>query len=573
MNGDVIKNVNHAKYNSLAIGDDFGDYLFSKTLESTSYYFLTIYDQTGTKVIKEIALNGVNTACGDYQTTFFYKYGSVASFDGDMYEIASPDAYFNQNSYFIKGAITGKVTTTNNNPIICTKDKNIANLLNNNPYVRIQKMITGDNDGYDTIIGAPSQPLKDGVIRESSEIGDQNLDFCNARAPRSSIGFTSNGDIIIAAIDGRQTNMSGATLREEAALMKELGCVDCFNFDGGGSTELVIATNNDFTYLNSPSETYRKVSNAILIVQPDVTVKLNCEVTSNTSCKANIQINNNDHEIIETYLVVNGETMTFEGSETTIDNLLEKVPNYVQVGVKYVVDGKECDRIFATKRVCTSEITGPAPIVRTKPTNFDVQFIETQEGFDVKVTYDDPFETMRKLYVCYDGEKKLASSKNDGKILSISSLDAKTYTFEIKYQYTLNNVKMLDETLEEKYTYTFQPKTISLSDTTVKKQGSSYTITPSLELNGCTIEELKVIVNGKEYVSNNNENIENVPMKNNDNYTIFVSYSYMVDDTKIIRNISFSNQFTGGCALGVVNVLYTLIPLALVVVMRKRYYL
>ena len=57
---------------------------------------------------------------------------------------------------------------------------------------------------------------------------------------RTAVGRTEDGRIIFFICDGRVASSGGATLTELAAIMKGLGCTDAVNFDGGGSTGMVI---------------------------------------------------------------------------------------------------------------------------------------------------------------------------------------------------------------------------------------------------------------------------------------------------------------------------------------------
>lgn len=61
------------------------------------------------------------------------------------------------------------------------------------------------------------------------------------RAPRSAVGYTHTGEILLLTIDGRQPKHSaGASLRELARLMIRLGATEAINLDGGGSTTMVV---------------------------------------------------------------------------------------------------------------------------------------------------------------------------------------------------------------------------------------------------------------------------------------------------------------------------------------------
>jgi len=59
------------------------------------------------------------------------------------------------------------------------------------------------------------------------------------RAPRTMIGWTASGDVLMVTADGRG-NAAGLTVVEAADLMRALGAVYALNLDGGGSTTFVL---------------------------------------------------------------------------------------------------------------------------------------------------------------------------------------------------------------------------------------------------------------------------------------------------------------------------------------------
>ena len=88
-------------------------------------------------------------------------------------------------------------------------------------------------------------------------------------APRTAVGLTESGDIILYTIDGRQTGYSyGVQLKTLAARMKELGCVEAVNLDGGGSTSIVakLPGEDGLVLMNKPSDgSQRAVSTSIFL--------------------------------------------------------------------------------------------------------------------------------------------------------------------------------------------------------------------------------------------------------------------------------------------------------------------
>ncbi len=83
------------------------------------------------------------------------------------------------------------------------------------------------------------------------------------RHPRSAVGQTADGRILLVAVDGRQSGYSvGMTTFEMAQTLVRLGAVRGMQLDGGGSTTLAF----DGKILNRPSDkTERPISNALML--------------------------------------------------------------------------------------------------------------------------------------------------------------------------------------------------------------------------------------------------------------------------------------------------------------------
>jgi len=82
------------------------------------------------------------------------------------------------------------------------------------------------------------------------------------REPRSAVGVTKDGKMLLVTVDGRQKNVSvGMTLNELAYLMQKLGAVDAMNLDGGSSTQMSIYGKT----VNHPSSGNVGVSNSLII--------------------------------------------------------------------------------------------------------------------------------------------------------------------------------------------------------------------------------------------------------------------------------------------------------------------
>ncbi len=122
--------------------------------------------------------------------------------------------------------------------------------------------------------------------------------FTAGANPRTAIGIRNDGSILLYTIDGRQKGYSyGVQLKTLASRLKELGCVDAINLDGGGSTSYIIQFpgENITKLINKPSDgKLRSVSNFIFLKnnqKPTGTLggitiyPLNVGITVNSSVK------------------------------------------------------------------------------------------------------------------------------------------------------------------------------------------------------------------------------------------------------------------------------------------------
>ena len=83
------------------------------------------------------------------------------------------------------------------------------------------------------------------------------------REPRSAVGITQSGKMLLVAVDGRQANSVGMTLTELAQLMRDLGATQAMNLDGGSSTQMAVHGK----IVNVPSAGQIGVSNSLVVRQ------------------------------------------------------------------------------------------------------------------------------------------------------------------------------------------------------------------------------------------------------------------------------------------------------------------
>src|SRR5262245_54676917 len=103
---------------------------------------------------------------------------------------------------------------------------------------------------------AADAPVVEGTISRNAE----------ARHPRSSIGFSRDSTtLFLVTGDGRQEKSVGMTLVELASMMLRLGAWNAMNFDGGGSTTMVV--NGAQVNVSSDPAGEREVGSTFVVVR------------------------------------------------------------------------------------------------------------------------------------------------------------------------------------------------------------------------------------------------------------------------------------------------------------------
>lgn len=100
------------------------------------------------------------------------------------------------------------------------------------------------------VVGGGPMLLEKGKINVRSREEAMAPDIAYGRAPRTGIGVKADGTIILMVVDGRSQYSAGMSLKEFAQYLKRFGAVSAVNFDGGGSSEMVL----DGIIMNRPSD-------------------------------------------------------------------------------------------------------------------------------------------------------------------------------------------------------------------------------------------------------------------------------------------------------------------------------
>lgn len=233
---------------------------------------------TGTKV----TISGVNRDCGPGENVLWLPSG------GSLAKCAKPGAavIFRAMSHPFDAAIpsdavyvevkrqTKEVAIPSDGAVLFVKDQRAESLLTEIASGGIWKFSVQSVDGANWreaqfAIGGGPWLVRDG----SKSIDWQAEGFASSHAlgrhPRTAVGHTAGGDMLLVVVEGRSATSSGMTLDELADLMLSLGAYNALNLDGGGSTQMMVRQ----MPVSAPSDgAERPTANAIVLLAPEASV-------------------------------------------------------------------------------------------------------------------------------------------------------------------------------------------------------------------------------------------------------------------------------------------------------------
>jgi Tol biopolymer transport system component len=139
--------------------------------------------------------------------------------------------------------------------------------------ILIGSLTTGETVSLTWSIGFPSVLDTVGGTPLLLENGAVVAKPCNEsickRHPRTAIGVTASGRILMVVIDGRRKDSKGVKIVKLAKVMQGLGASFALNLDGGGSSTMVVkGKKGGLQVVNEPSDgSQRKVSSAVLVIK------------------------------------------------------------------------------------------------------------------------------------------------------------------------------------------------------------------------------------------------------------------------------------------------------------------
>ncbi len=134
----------------------------------------------------------------------------------------------------------------------------------------VRSLSPGESIQIDWSLGWPGVVDAVGGDRMLVNGGQVVLGSCTgsvcSRNPRTSIGLTADGRVLLVVVDGRQSSSVGMSLLELAHFMAtRLGAESAINLDGGGSTTLAVKGR----VVNHPSDGFeRSLTSAVVVHAP-----------------------------------------------------------------------------------------------------------------------------------------------------------------------------------------------------------------------------------------------------------------------------------------------------------------
>lgn len=282
----------------VAIKEKLGNGTVTDT-ESTDKKVIAETEETGSSTVNDIETVEGGTVIGEYSdsnTSITLK--RYRAYDSDIYVADITVSYASALKTALANNTYGRNITDTTSDIA---DENNAVLAINGDYygarqsgyvIRNSKLYRNTSGDRDALViqkngefkfvseseTSAEQLLQDGalqvfsfgpVLLNNSEISvgeNEEVGMAMASNPRTAVGYLGNNHYVFVVSDGRTSESAGLSLYELASFMKEIGVVDAYNLDGGGSSTMVFKgeiINNPTT--NGHSNQERAVSDIIYI--------------------------------------------------------------------------------------------------------------------------------------------------------------------------------------------------------------------------------------------------------------------------------------------------------------------
>lgn len=327
--------------------------------------------------------------------------------------------------------------------------------------------------------------LSDGKVTDTQGA----IDHLTALNPRTAIGHdATKTKLVMLVVDGRSTISQGCVSRVLADIMREVGCTEALNFDGGGSS---ILYTRDLGTRNVPSEgTERAVTNAVFAVATSPTdnniasiefAMASKDLPQHSYFKPTIFGFNKYGSLVSTDL--KGFTLSCD----------EELGTVSEDGTTLLISGTGCHNLTAKY----GDLTVTVPISVTTSTNCRYKSVTTDSFNDYKVDLyanygDQELSLNNKAFTWSSDDTSIATVNEDGIIHGVKngkttihgSFEGTTYDIEVNVEIPTSRYQAIDPNLDPN-SWTFS--TSSMENASFNSFGDSgmafdYTATSSRRL-------------------------------------------------------------------------------------------
>lgn len=209
-----------------------------------------------------VAINGVNTPrSADALTVYNSYYGDKTEGNSQALDLVVTNG-------IIQSIQAGGATILPGSLVLSVhgQAKKALNTLKVGDKIQIHQTLGQIFDTCTYALGAGPRLVKNGMISLTIAEEQFGSDVAGGRAPRTALGRTKSGHILLVVVDGRSLASQGMTLEELAQFMISLGAWDAMNLDGGGSSEMVLSGK----IVNQPSDGQERPVGSALLVLPHI---------------------------------------------------------------------------------------------------------------------------------------------------------------------------------------------------------------------------------------------------------------------------------------------------------------
>ena len=251
---EIIKNMDsgEATSNDNSYEDDNIEITINEYREnSTTIYVSDVKLKDSSYLQTAFASNTYGKNITEKTSTIAETVNAILAINGDYYGVQ-------QRGYVLKNGKIYRETSNSKEDLVIYKDGSWKFI--NEDEVTLQELV--DDGAYNILSFGPALVLDSSVAVDTND----EVDKAMKNNPRTAIGKLAENHYVFVVSDGRTNKSTGLTLYELANFMKELGCTEAYNLDGGGSSTMYFngnVINNPTTNGNRISE--RSVSDIVYI--------------------------------------------------------------------------------------------------------------------------------------------------------------------------------------------------------------------------------------------------------------------------------------------------------------------